>query len=510
MHSIPASRPAVDAGYVWYQASGGGISYRDYNDWNTTHAVTANLSSPVIIAPIGTRGYGLWEKTGRLEIFALSQPGGSYSVLGNVTFPQRLDALQVNGKEYLYSMDRDAGRIIEVKHSGNATMYRDSYGVGKAIIPIDAIDEDYGLSLAYASVINGKVVVTGRLTRTSDDTPVSMDVYAIGPEHFSFGRDMFIQGGSEVNGKMLLVGDKLIVSGAQQYWIADATVLFGYDNPELKLTTSDLSLMVLNEAEGRSSELKLDMSPDLTDEVIAAGSDVEVEMAYNDHWSTLTTSEVAAVDTTTDTQGKAKVVSGIGKSARRLGGWSPEQGVYIPSQARVSAVASDLCQLVVAAGQTKEINPEGSIGSGVYNDTDTNWEYVGTWGADPSQGTPSSIHYSNAAGAYAQFAFFGTGFIFRFTKYTDRAVHDIWIDGVKVASINAYSPTKIQGSYTSPVLAQGPHTFKVSRGDPQTNYIDVDEIEIIGDPVPAITAAGINELTVLYSVARAARRRNAR
>src|SRR5262249_22220225 len=147
------------------------------------------------LIPIGDRCYALWKRyagTYWWEIISLNgQESREYTLYGVTAMP-RVDAVSFGGKEYFYTMDRDAGRIIEIQHSGGSLGGKDSYGVGKPIVPIDAIDEVYGLKLGYASVVDNKVVVTGRLTRTSDDTAVSMDVYMAGPEHFSLGRDMYI------------------------------------------------------------------------------------------------------------------------------------------------------------------------------------------------------------------------------------------------------------------------------------------------------------------------------
>jgi hypothetical protein len=355
----PGSRPAVDGGYVWYQAGNGTIYYRPIS--NFANAVSTNgLPGAAALAPIGNRCYALWQRSpGSYEIVAR---GGTeschYTLYGLASMP-RIDAVSFGGKEYLYTMDRDAGRIIEIQHSGNGISGKDSYGVGKPIIPIDAIDEVYGLKLGYASVVDQKVVVTGRLTRTSDDVPVSMDVYSIGPEFFSFGRDMFIHGGGDMRGKMLRVGDEFVVAGATTVYFAKATNAFGGScHPDLELLTQDFSSISLSEAEGRTTNLSMDMSPDLSHAAASSGSDIELEMAYNDEWCKLATLNLEADQVTTNEEGKSRVISGVGKSARRLAQWSPDQGIWIPSQARMHSNPASMTQVVRAAGQWESTDPD--------------------------------------------------------------------------------------------------------------------------------------------------------
>jgi hypothetical protein len=344
------SRPGVDQGNVFYQQSDTQVMRRPYSNW-PAYSWVHNVAGACALAPIGTRCYALWQRNaGSYEIMSLDNTESSqYSIYGLTSLP-RFDAVSFGGKEYFYTMDRDAGRIIEIQHSGNALSGKDSYGVGKPIVPIDAIDEVYGLKLGYASVIDNKVVVTGRLTRTSDDVAVTMDVYLAGPEFFSFGKEMFMP--SSFGGKILRVGDEFIVPGATSYYTAKATTVFGGEShPDLELVTSDFSIFTLKEAENRSTSLDLDMSPALSHAAVDVGSDVEIEMAYDSNWCKLATCAVELDHAETSEQGAGRVVSGVGKSAKRLGQWSPDQGIYIPSQATMYDNPANMTKVIRASGQ---------------------------------------------------------------------------------------------------------------------------------------------------------------
>ena len=365
----PGSRPAVDAGYVWYQMATNEIRYRYYGTWSSEGSASS-VPGAAALAPIGTRCYAIWQRNaGAYEILARNgQDSSQYTIYGLTSMP-RIDAVSFGGKEYFYTMDRDAARVIEIKHAGNAVSGADNYGVGRSVVPIDAIDEVYGLKLGYASVIDNKVVVTGRLTRTSDDAPVSFDVYAAGPENFSFGREMFIHGEPEVMGKMLRVGNEFIVSGATCYHLAQATTLFGgTGHPDLQVTTSEFSNIALTEAESRSANLDIDMSPDASHPAIAAGSEVELEMAYNDNWINMATCIVDLDRSGTEENGRARIVSGVGKSAERVAAWSPDQGVYIPSQAIMYDNPANMTKVIRATGKWESTDPEDATAPVKLND----------------------------------------------------------------------------------------------------------------------------------------------
>jgi hypothetical protein len=514
---MAGSRPGVDAGYVWYQKANGLLYYRDYSNWTTENIGRGDGDGVAeILAPIrNERCYSMYVSGDRISIdvgivsalgtFWRQSPVSVYGVTSPV-----IDAVNFSNDndtpvDYLYFTNRDAGRIMEMRTIPDDDSV--SWGQPRPIIAIDAIDEVYGLKLYGAEVINSKVVVTGRLTRTSDGNPVSMDIYTFGPDDFSLGRDMFISQTS-VGGKIVVVGDELVAAGGSYCATAIGTYLFGVDSPACKLVSSDIGHVQLQEAENRSSTVSMSLSPDISHIALNRGAHVEIEVAYNDEWINVLTGEVAGV-TRTRGEGQSLTVRIANLTAKRLSQWSPDQGVYIPSQSYAICRASDLSKVIRADGT---FSPGSFAASeGKYDDTDSLWQYVGTWGTDtPSGAYNNTIHYNNASypDDYATIDFVGTSFEFTFTKYVDRGVHDIWIDGVLYASVNAYSATKVQGTYTSPVLEPGLHTFKVSHGYPVSGYIDVDAIEVFGSATifdGPMSPVEYNKLTVLYTAARASR-----
>jgi hypothetical protein len=356
------TKPAVDDGYVWYTANvDWKVHWRDYRNWAVDNIASAAFgSTPYGLAPIGNqRCYRLYYSTAYYRIGLVTTMAAGTEWQGGRTDATSLliDAVTLtdaNGltTDYLYYMDRDAGRIVELRrHISNGQ----GWGAPHPIIPIDAIDNNYGLKMYGASVINGKVYVTGRLTRTSDGPTVSMDVYLIGPEDFQFGRDMFIS--SLVCGSpLLLVGSKLMEAGPACYADATAPYSFGVDNIGLKVTTSDIEGLRLTESENRSSFLDLSLNPTLSHASISRGAEVQVEVAYNNNWMTVFTGEVDQIHRENMDGNTTLSVHLVSKTPKRINQWEPDQGIYVPSQAYTTVpLAYDLSQIIRVTPDWKEV-----------------------------------------------------------------------------------------------------------------------------------------------------------
>jgi hypothetical protein len=514
------SKPGIEGGYVWYQKPDNSINYRTFNGSTFGSEVSAGVSIayPVTLAPVASGCYVFYYST-RWQIAYLS--GGtsttwSGGVYGTSSTTNQFDAITItdqfgNAIDYVYYQDLDAGRVIELSHRASTN----TWGQPRSIIAIDAINALYGLKLYGASVINGMAVVTGRLTRTSDGDPVSMDVYLMGPEVYTLGRDMFISA-SQIGGKLLLIGgNQLVSSGCAGYAVATATNLFGVDTSSLKLVTSDIVNLTLTEGENRSSTLQLTMSPAIFPHAaLVKGAEVILEVSYNGNYGTALTGEIDRI-LSTKGEGQDLSISVVSTSTKRLAGWQPDQGIYIPSQTTAVGAASDLTQFVEDDGGTIVFGSGFKTGGGtIYNDTDPGWMYSGSWGVDASQGwNPitgvygASIHYDNSSdpNGYATFTFTGVGFIFYYTRNVDRGLHNISVDGTLVATVNANNPTRVQGSYVSSVLPSGSHTVKISHGTPVANYIDVDAIEIFTVPTNAATPGNFNQWNVMYTACNSSR-----
>ena len=119
---------------------------------------------------------------------------------------------------------------------------------------------------------------------------------------------------------------------------------------------------------------------------------------------------------------------------------------------------------------------------GSYDDPNAAWTYTGNWSSYSGAGPYlSTLHYSSSLGDYAQITFAGQRFVLTYTADSSRGNADVYVDGVKVGTINAYSPsTTWQTTWASPLplLSAGTHTVRFVHAS--GTYIDVDAIQVNG------------------------------
>ncbi len=148
------------------------------------------------------------------------------------------------------------------------------------------------------------------------------------------------------------------------------------------------------------------------------------------------------------------------------------------------------------------------VGTGVYDDTDSNWSYAGTWtplSTGVSGAYNATITLNNTLGESAFFNFTGTKFIYKYTQHPNRGNIDVYVDGSKITTINANGTFTYQMTYTSLEYPSGPHLvqFKNATGGANGN-IDIDSIEILDTTAPVTTnvtyySIGANDGWILES-----------
>ncbi|OCT15422.1 hypothetical protein A8709_15185 [Paenibacillus pectinilyticus] len=129
------------------------------------------------------------------------------------------------------------------------------------------------------------------------------------------------------------------------------------------------------------------------------------------------------------------------------------------------------------------------------HDTDPGITYSGTWTYGSAAGYENSDqHYSNTNGSYAQFTFTGTAIQWIGPKNVDCGISDVYIDGVKVASVDMYASTlrMQQVLYSNTNLTNASHTIKVvvtnTRNSANTmNYYSSIDAFLYGSPGTAPT-----------------------
>ncbi len=149
-------------------------------------------------------------------------------------------------------------------------------------------------------------------------------------------------------------------------------------------------------------------------------------------------------------------------AARVDSGWS---GTVTPVLTNYTFTPSSQSYTNVTSNQSQDFTGKSIFTTGKYDDTDGGWKYTGSWvlysGTGPYNGT---VHYTTVAGDSASFTFSGTKITLSYSAYKDRGKMDIYLDGVKVATLNEYANVSSrlwQQSWTVGALAYGTHTLKL-------------------------------------------------
>ena len=131
----------------------------------------------------------------------------------------------------------------------------------------------------------------------------------------------------------------------------------------------------------------------------------------------------------------------------------------------------------------------------LYDDANSSWTYTGSWAVYTGPGPhEDTLHYTTTVGDFAELQFSGIKFTLLFTKDFNRGLIDVYVDGNKVDTINAYSALyAFQQTYTSPTYTQGNHTVRLVHAGSGA-YIDIDAIQIFG--TPTAVAAGTYDDTI--------------
>jgi|GEM_PF-625840 len=161
------------------------------------------------------------------------------------------------------------------------------------------------------------------------------------------------------------------------------------------------------------------------------------------------------------------------------------------------ACAVIMSQFVSAGGirpvQAESKNAEKAIvqkaySDGKYNDTHAAWLYAGKWSIAKSlRNYQRQTHISNTVGDHASFLMKGTNFSLIYTIASKKGKLDIFIDGVKVNTLNqSGARTKYMQKWDSPALVNGEHLIKFVHTDAGT--VDVDGLVVKTNSEPTLPA----------------------
>ena len=159
---------------------------------------------------------------------------------------------------------------------------------------------------------------------------------------------------------------------------------------------------------------------------------------------------------------------------------TPGQTYYFAVRAQDEAPNAGPISTVSPGAQPADI-----LRSGKYDDTHTDWAYSGNWAVYNGPGPYNNTdHYSSTIGDYATIAFLGNKFSLTYTTNAARGKMDIYVDNVKLTTINQYSAVQVwQQTWTSSPLTYGAHVVKLVHVS--GTYVDIDAIEVF-EPAPPL------------------------
>jgi hypothetical protein len=263
------------------------------------------------------------------------------------TIPARyMDAVRAGNVDYIYTTEEAGGRTIFIKNEAGA------WSEKRFVIPLDVVDDVSSFRLSSANVINGKVLVTGALSRSWG---VPMHIYTFGPDRYTLGRDLFI--GSqhiEGSGKLHLIGSTLWYIGAGLTYKAPATALVGYSNPALSFQTEAAADIRLSTASNQPYSLTLTLKHDISHLSIRPGSMMELEVRVNGEYSDIGTFSVDAVVSQNDDSGTQLTLALRSWALKELASWESDAPYDYWSQTKLSTNPKDMAQVIRTTGQWKE------------------------------------------------------------------------------------------------------------------------------------------------------------
>jgi hypothetical protein len=185
-------------------------------------------------------------------------------------------------------------------------------------------------------------------------------------------------------------------------------------------------------------------------------------------------------------------VSGSGTTYTVVFNTSPSRGTLrldVPVNASIAdLVGNPISGLPFTSGEVYTIFPIRGVG--IYDDADNSWVYSAGWSALTGQNGAykNTDHRTSTRNATALFGFQAPAF---FTYYyrtgPSRGSFEIWVDGVKLTTVNANSNNTVwQAKYVSPAFTDNnSHTVMIKNITTNGNYIDADAFEITSAPAAA-------------------------
>ncbi len=158
-----------------------------------------------------------------------------------------------------------------------------------------------------------------------------------------------------------------------------------------------------------------------------------------------------------------------------------------------ACTGTDACSVTMDGDKTVTATFTENAPNGIYDDTNAAWTYTGAWQSLTATGPYlDTWSYSTTIGDFAEIAFTGRQFKLSYLVGPDSGIVDVYVDGVKVGSVDQNSASWAwNGTWTSNLLAAGNHILRLVYAS-GGSMVSLDAFAVI---IPQIVSTGIYDDT---------------
>jgi hypothetical protein len=261
---------------------------------------------------------------------------------------------QADGTIYIYVDDWSGTKPVYLKRFAAKI-----WGATKRILPTDGLDEESLFKVGYVSTFpNGRVFVTGTLQRQYGS---AYSVYMLGPENFTFGRDLIIANSTQ---PFLLAWseNQVWAVGKDDVYVASAAASIFTDGFLATPTTLDLHNFSLDSASNQGDRLSAEfpghyLAEHPTDLVPGARLDLQVSANESEYY-TVGHFGIDRIRKMEGEQGDSYQLDCTSHALKKLLDWQSDTYFDYLGQSEVHGDPGDLTKLVRFSGGKYE-TPEG-------------------------------------------------------------------------------------------------------------------------------------------------------
>ena len=365
---IANQKVAVEGGRLFYTTTAGHY----YRDWGGASFGTATEFWASSSVPHSTTYRYGWAPASTTKVFVLWTTHATpdyanvvFGIIGSTTTPfrgrvyepdvYRCDAASLGVYDnYLYTVEGAESFPIYIAQRGW------HWGKIERVLPIDILDSTSNFTFGAVSVIDGKVIVTGKITRGEAPSPVYVyDVYMFGPKRHSLGRDRFITdhfGSTDVSGKLYQIGTKAYFVGFGGVAEGDATQLLGYDHASHKVQTEEIHSLQVSTRGSQAFTFSSELISSWSNSLLRKNSEVTVEFVVGGEYAQLGVFNVDVLSYSDEQEGRRYNLGGRSSALKKMNQWASDQDFDYWSQTKVSTNPSTMAEVIRVTGLWENVS----------------------------------------------------------------------------------------------------------------------------------------------------------